>query len=593
MAGKQKIKAPKMPKIQKPNLPIGKKGNRTKRTGTINYSRLHSIKLKIIALVLISIVLSVTITSKVIINYSKTLVVDSGYGKMLNVASSYGTLVDKSEGGSAITKEEYAELLQDVSLDGLKTAKCFLVDKNGLVAFDPDASKVGMPNKNKVITEVIGNLNKGIVPENLCVEYKDENIQKYASFYITSAKSILVMEVNADELMDPINVIVTKTVSVAIIIIVAAIILAFVIVNSITKPLNQVTSIINDTANLRLTTPGSLEKLCKRRDETGEISRAVKIMTDNLKEVVSKIDTANASIEHDMQRLEESSNQVNVFCTDNSSTAEALASSTEKMAGKLIAISDNMDKMRYKSQNIGEVTSKSNEMSEEVAYRAKNMQSTTLEAIQKTRLIYQQLKEKADAAVEGLKSVAKINELTSAISDISDQTSLLSLNAGIEAARAGEAGKGFAVVATEISKLSNKSLENVEDINQIVKEVNSVVTNISNAMEEISSFLENNVLADYDGFNEIGNQYLADADVFKNTMIQISTEIDELNLSISEIVNNLDDVQNTMTATSLGVTNIAEKTSNVVHATTDNYELTNNTVSSVDDLKQIVDRFEL
>lgn len=558
------------------------------------YLPIFSMRAKVIAIIFISMVAAVTITSKVIVDYSKTLVVDSAYGKMLNIVTSYGTLVDKSENGKAIKAEEYEELIGDVSLEDIESAKCFLVAKSGIIAYHHDPEMIGKPNKNKIITKVVADINKGKVPDNLCVEYEDEKgVKKYASFYITSAKSILVMDANANELTKAINTIVNRAIVIAVIIIVIAMILAFVIVTSMTKPLKEVTDIINNTAKLRLVAPKNLDSLCKRPDETGEISRAVKLMTDSLKDVVSKIDMANKSIEVDMQKLEESSNQVNSFCTVNSSTAEALAESTQAMAVRIEAITESVDSMRAKSEQIESVTEASSEMSNEVAGRAKNMQTTTQQAIEKTRAMYQQIKEKTDAAVSGLKAVSKINELTEAISDISDQTSLLSLNASIEAARAGDAGRGFAVVAQEISNLASKSLENVQNIDAVIDEINNAVKNISNVMEETTMFLERNVLADYDGFNETGSQYLADADVFKDTMTKISKDIEELNEAISTVVVNLEDVQVTVSDTSDGVSNIAAKTSDVVQVTTDNYELTNNTVLSVDDLKLIVDRFEL
>lgn len=580
--------------MKKERKSIFKNLRKKAKAETGKYNPLFSMRVKVIALTFISMVAAVTITSNVIVNYSKTLVVDSAYGKMLNIVTSYGTLVDKSENGKAIKADEYAELLADVSLEDISSAKCFLVAKSGIIAYHPDAEMLGKPNKNKVITQVVADINKGKIPENLCIEYSDDKgVQKYASFFITSARSILVMEANANELTKPINAIVQRAVMIAILIIIIAMVLTFVFVTSMTKPLKEVTKIINDTAQLKLVVPENLNALCKRPDETGEISRAVKLMTDSLKDVVTKIDMANKSIEDDMHKLEESSNQVNSFCTVNSSTAEALAESTQEMAVRIQSITESIENMRSKSEQIESVTDESSEMSSEVAGRARNMQSTTRDAIAKTRSMYQQLKEKTDAAVAGLKAVSKINELTEAISDISDQTSLLSLNASIEAARAGDAGRGFAVVAQEISNLANKSLENVQNIDVVIDEINLAVNNISRAMEETSLFLENNVLADYDGFNEIGSQYLADADVFKSTMDKISVDIEELNDAISKIVANLEDVQVTVSDTSNGVSNIAEKTSDVVQVTTDNYELTNNTVLSVDDLKLIVDRFEL
>ncbi|MCQ2507144.1 MAG: methyl-accepting chemotaxis protein [Lachnospiraceae bacterium] len=580
-----------------------KKNKKTTKIGALlnkrknavgKYNPLFSMRAKVIALIFVGMVAAVAITSKVIVDYSKTLVVDSAYGKMLNIVTSYGTLVDKSEDGKALKTEEYEELLAEVTLDDISSAKCFLVSKSGIIAYHHDADMVGKPNKNKVITQVVADINKGKVPDNLCIEYDDEKgVKKYASFFITSAKSIIVMEADAAELTKPINTIVRRAVVYASFVIVIAMIIAFILASSMTRPLKEVTNIINDTAKLKLVAPKNLNTLCKRPDETGEISRAVKLMTDSLKDVVSKIDMANKSIEGDMKKLEASSNQVNEFCTVNSSTAEDLAASTREMADRIQTITDSIDSMRAKSEEIGNVTDESSEMSNEVAGRAQNMQATTRMAISKTRSMYQQLKEKTDAAVDGLKAVSKINELTEAISDISDQTSLLSLNASIEAARAGDAGRGFAVVAQEISKLADKSLENVQNIDLVIDEINLAVQNISKAMEDTSVFLEENVLADYDGFNEIGSQYLADADAFKNAMSKISNEIVDLNDAISKIITNLDDVQVTVSDTSDGVSNIAEKTSDVVQVTTDNYELTNNTALSVDDLKLIVDRFEL
>ena len=592
-------KAPKAPKAAKPAK--AKKENKLVKAikSEGKQSNLQSIKVKIIALVFATTVIAVTIVAAVVINYAKSLVVDSAYGKMLNIVASYGNLVDKEEDKSKVkTKilepEEYAALVGEVTLDGVNDSTCYMVNKSGVIAYHPNPEKISKPNKNEVIRDVVAGIAKGKVPDNLCLEYEDEDgVLRYASFYITTARNILVMDAPASELMSPINTIMRIAVLITIVIMIIAFFITLVIVNGITNPLKQVTAIINDTAQLKLTTPENLDKLCKRPDETGEISRAVKVMTDSLKDVVSRIDASNKSIEADMSKLEESSNQVNAFCTDNSATAQQLAASTDLMAERIQMVSDKMGDMRNKSHTIDDVTSKSNEISEEIAGRAQNMQATTLAAIENTRNMYKDLKEKTDAAVEGLTSVSKINELTEAISDISDQTSLLSLNASIEAARAGEAGRGFMVVASEISNLSHKSLENAKNINSVVQEVNLAVSNISKAMEETSAFLENNVLADYDGFNEIGDQYLADADVFKSTMTQISNEVVELNRAINEVAENLSEVQNTMTETSVGVTDIAEKTSEVVGATTTNYELTNNTVASVEELKNIVDKFVL
>ena len=134
--------------------------------------------------------------------------------------------------------------------------------------------------------------------------------------------------------------------------------------------------------------------------------------------------------------------------------------------------------------------------------------------------MYAVMKQKTDAAVEQAKSVQKINALTDNIKQISSQTNLLALNANIEAARAGEAGRGFAVVASEIGDLATQTLDTVSTIDEIVGEVNSSVSNMTECLTTIMEFLEQTVLGDYEHFAQVGEQYHADADTFQQIMQQ-------------------------------------------------------------------------
>lgn len=196
-------------------------------------------------------------------------------------------------------------------------------------------------------------------------------------------------------------------------------------------------------------------------------------------------------------------------------------------------------------------------------------------------------------AIEGSRAVDKINELTGAIMEISSQTSLLALNASIEAARAGEAGKGFAVVATEIGSLADQTSKAIADIEDIVKEVNNAVSNMSNCLEETTEFLENTVTADYKEFEQVGVQYREDADVFKTSMEEVKTSMAHLAAAIENIAVALNGINDTVNEASIGVTDIAEKTSDMVGKTSETTDMVDKCFECVDDLKNVVAKFKL
>ena len=82
---------------------------------------------------------------------------------------------------------------------------------------------------------------------------------------------------------------------------------------------------------------------------------------------------------------------------------------------------------------------------------------------------------------------ADLLEMSKMIDQIAKQTDLLSMNAAIEAAHAGDAGKGFAVVASEIRKLAENSSKETKAIDDVLKNMKSLIDSISEKTDVVST----------------------------------------------------------------------------------------------------------
>lgn len=90
-----------------------------------------------------------------------------------------------------------------------------------------------------------------------------------------------------------------------------------------------------------------------------------------------------------------------------------------------------------------------------------------------------QSKEVEAAAEHAEGFLDNVNKVLDIIKSIADQTTLLGYNAAIESARAGVHGQGFGIISAEIRRLSTHSTQSLQDINQILNEIRTSVTEIA------------------------------------------------------------------------------------------------------------------
>lgn len=372
-----------------------------------------------------------------------------------------------------------------------------------------------------------------------------------------------------------------------------AIVLGFLISGTIARPIKHITRIVQKTSELDFSQTEEMDKLVRRRDETGAMATAVQDMRTILRDFVDCMENIKENLVDNMNLLDNVMSENNAISKDNSETTKKMVDAMRETVSVVTHVVENTNIIKKDAVGIQDLSQKEQSKSSGIMARARQLGEDTRISNEKAMSIYSDMKMRTEEAVEKSKVVAKINELTEDIRNISTQTNLLALNANIEAARAGEAGKGFAVVATEIGSLANQTFDTVDGINEIVAEVNDAVENMTECIQVIMKFLEETVVNDYEAFGKVGSRYEEDARSFAGSMEQIYKGIYDLNARITEIADAMNDVNTTITDSTDGVNLIADKSVKAVEKTMEGYEHLRVSSESLNELKTIIEKFKL
>lgn len=236
------------------------------------------------------------------------------------------------------------------------------------------------------------------------------------------------------------------------------------------------------------------------RDAIGKLAESLNSMVARSREMLTEIVAATGSLSEASGDLGTVSRDLTDKASTTTHVAHAVHNSAEAVRDNMQTVSGAMEEARI---NVGTVASATRDLAstiQGVSQSAELAKNTTFGAVRKADETTRHMDQLGVAAKE-------IGAVTATIAAISSQTNLLALNATIEAARAGVAGRGFAVVAGEIKELSQQTAKATEtirhavssiqsmtavtareiaDIIIVVKEMNEVVSAISEAMEEQS-----------------------------------------------------------------------------------------------------------
>lgn len=301
-----------------------------------------------------------------------------------------------------------------------------------------------------------------------------------------------------------------------------------------------------------------------QKDEIGSLVEGVNTFIEALQNVIAGIRDSSVHLNSAFAAVTDSVTSVNGNATDISAVMEELSATMEEVSATLANVNERVERAGQGMDRISEQSEHILHYASEMQDRATKLENTAVTNKDTTSTMIQEILSTLQQAIENSKSVEEVNALTDEILNISSQTNLLALNASIEAARAGEAGKGFAVVADEIRVLADSSRETAGNIQQINAKVVTAVEELVKNSENIVTYINENVLKDYDGFVDSGHKYRADADYINEVMTSFTDSVDHLRQTMNEVVENVNDVSSAVEQGAEGVANAAENTTQLV-----------------------------
>ena len=465
----------------------------------------------------------------------------------------------------------------------------YMIDKNGLIVYHPDASKILKENAsdkaNDEFKAIIEEMKAGKASEAF---YTYNNVYKYTVFQPVD-NWVVAVTANYDEYMAPAIAIRSNTVIIIIISIIAAMVCAYLYsTKGIINPIKKLEKLMKRAGDGDLTVKINI----KSKDEIEDLGNSFNEMIQHQEEIVKSVRGAAEQLNAASEEMAASSEEISATTEEVTATINQVAQDAERQNGSILDVSGvlvQLASLVQLAQSRAKSTSANASETMTVADQGREKVEKTVKAM---NIISSGSEETAKAlsAVNNLS--VKVGGIITTINAIAEQTNLLALNAAIEAARAGEHGKGFSIVADEVRKLSEESDEKAKEITVLVSEMMKQIKNAVTAMESAKAEVDNGVLIVSETDKAFVNIMEAIENITEHVNEILDITGDEVASSdkVVKLINDIATITESNASNSENVSLAAEEQASAINNLTATAEETS---AMAEELTKLVERFQI
>ncbi|OQR33903.1 methyl-accepting chemotaxis protein [Pseudomonas sp. Bc-h] len=290
------------------------------------------------------------------------------------------------------------------------------------------------------------------------------------------------VEINTQQLNDTNKIASTQyssaiTMVVTLLIVATALTLLFawLLTNSITRPIASALKAAEEVAEGDLTRTIEVDGT----DEAGRLLSAMLKMQSRLRDTLQRISGSATQLASAAEELNAVTDESARGLSQQNNEIEQAATAVNEMTSAVEEVARNAVSTSEASKNATTSASDGRDLVQETVSAIERMSGD----VQSTATLIGNLADES-------RDIGKVLDV---IRGLADQTNLLALNAAIEAARAGEAGRGFAVVADEVRALAHRTQQSTSEIERMIGSIQGgteqAVSSMRNSTERAESTL--------------------------------------------------------------------------------------------------------